>query len=60
MKKLIAIALVLVMCLSIFAACEQKPVETNPAPTLHILGITAAYIFSPYSHTAYLFISQIV
>ena len=50
MKKLIAIALVLVMCLSIFAACEQKPAETTP--TKSPLASAAAYLKTMYKDKA--------
>ena len=52
MKKLIAIALVLVMCLGIFAACEQKPAETTPAPTKSPLASAAAYLKTMYKDKA--------
>ena len=52
MKKLIAIALVLVMCLGLFAACVQEPAPTEPAPTKSPLASAAAYLKTMYKDKA--------
>ena len=52
MKKFIAIALMLAMCLGLFAACVQEATPTEPVETKSPLASAAAYLKTMYKDKA--------